>query len=202
MAYGVDPVSGERWLLDWERGRDEDEESWRKLLERLLARGLNAERGLELFVHDGSAGLEKAFEIVYFGQGVERQRCIFHKLRNVTKRVPKSIQAECLARAKKIYLANSRREAVAQFKEWAGKSREQVPDAVACIEKDLEELLSFFKCPKEDWRKVRTTNAIERSFREVRRRTRPMSCFNNNDSCRRILYGVFHHLNKHWQEHA
>jgi predicted Zn-ribbon and HTH transcriptional regulator len=81
VAYGVDPVSGERWLLDWERGRDEDEGSWRILLERLLARGLHAEGGLEVFVHDGSAGLEKAFEMVYFGQGVERQRCIFHTIR-------------------------------------------------------------------------------------------------------------------------
>ncbi len=45
VAYGVDPVSGDKWLLDWERGRDEDEASWRKLLERLLARGLHAEAG-------------------------------------------------------------------------------------------------------------------------------------------------------------
>src|SRR3990170_2621004 len=87
VAYGVDPVSGERWLLDWEKGRDEDEESWRKLLERLLERGVSSERGLELFAHDGSAGLEKAFGMVYFGAGVERQRCIFHKLRNVSRDV-------------------------------------------------------------------------------------------------------------------
>ena len=40
-----------------------------------------------MFVHDGSAGLEQAFELVYFGVGVERQRCIFHKLRNVRRDV-------------------------------------------------------------------------------------------------------------------
>ena len=113
VAYGVDPVSGERWLLDWERGRDEDEESWRKLLERLLARGVSGEGGLELFVHDGSAGLEKAFELVYFGQGVERQRCIFHKLRNVGRDVAgeegmsrkerQKRRAEVMAEAAEVY---------------------------------------------------------------------------------------------------
>ncbi len=43
------------------------------------------------------------------------------------------------------------------------------------------------------------TNAIERAFREVRRRTRPMSCFNNDASCERIIYAVVSHLNKSWE---
>ncbi|HKZ50794.1 MAG TPA: transposase [Dehalococcoidia bacterium] len=47
-------------------------------------------------------------------------------------------------------------------------------------------------------RRVRTTNAIERAFREVRRRTRPMSCLNNPASCERVIYGVFSHLNQTW----
>jgi transposase-like protein len=59
-------------------------------------------------------------------------------------------------------------------------------------------LLAFFGCPAQDWLAIRTTNAIERSFREVRRRTRPISCFQNNASCERIIYAVFHHLNLRW----
>jgi len=69
---------------------------------------------------------------------------------------------------------------------------------VSCLEEDLEELLAFYGCPQEDWRTVRTTNAIERAFREVRRRTRPMSCFQNNASCERIIYAVITHLNHRW----
>jgi transposase-like protein len=46
---------------------------------------------------------------------------------------------------------------------------------------------------------TRTTNAIERCFREVRRRTRPMTCFNNNASCERIIYAVLSHLNNNWK---
>lgn len=87
VASGIDPVSGDRWILDWERGKGEDEASWTTLLERLEERGLRAEKGLRLFVHDGSTGLEAAFATVDFGVGVVRQRCIFHKLQNVRRDV-------------------------------------------------------------------------------------------------------------------
>lgn len=73
------------------------------------------------------------------------------------------------------------------------------PKAVACLLRDWEALLTFFALPPQDWRRVRTTNAIERAFREVRRRTRPMTCFTNPASCDRITYAVMHHLNTQWQ---
>lgn len=73
------------------------------------------------------------------------------------------------------------------------------PKAVKCIKKDLEELLNFYYCPEEIWKKVRTTNVIERAFREVRRRTRPMSCFNNTQIIERIAYAVLSHLNDQWR---
>jgi len=59
-------------------------------------------------------------------------------------------------------------------------------------------LLNFYNCPKEIRKKLRTTNVIERAFREVRRRIRPMSCFNNEQSIERILYAVLNHLNEQW----
>jgi transposase-like protein len=51
------------------------------------------------------------------------------------------------------------------------------------------------------WVKLRTTNVVERAFREVRRRTRPMSCFNNIESIERIVYAVISYLNEHWSLH-
>ena len=71
--------------------------------------------------------------------------------------------------------------------------------AVRCIEKDLEEMLNFYHCPKDIWIKLRITNVIERAFREVRRRARPMSCFNNTQSIERIVYAVLSHLNDKWR---
>jgi transposase-like protein len=67
------------------------------------------------------------------------------------------------------------------------------------LEKDLPELLSFFSFPRHLWRKLRTTNVIERCFVEVRRRTRPMVCFVNVRSVDRILYAIFHRFNDQWR---
>ena len=65
---------------------------------------------------------------------------------------------------------------------------------------EREQLLNFFSMPQPHWKKVRTTNVIERAFREVRRRTRPMSSFTNPASCDRIVFGVISHLNRSWEK--
>lgn len=69
--------------------------------------------------------------------------------------------------------------------------------AVAAFHGDWEALLAFYTVAHHDWRRVRTTNAIERAFREVRRRTRPMSCFTNTASCDRIMFAVIWAFNQH-----
>ena len=119
--------------------------------------------------------------------------------RNVGNKLKAAIQAACLGEAKGIYQAKSRRQAVKRFQRWADHWRRGAPKAVACLERDLEELLSFLDCPVEHHSKIRTTNAIERIFREVRRRTRPISCFTNDASMDRILYGLFSYFNDRWQ---
>ena len=88
------------------------------------------------------------------------------------------------------------------FSDGAQRWCPEAPKAVACLERDLDELLNFLSCPEAHRRKVRTTNAIERASREVRRRTRPMSCLTNDASCERIIYAVVSHLNKSWEGHA
>ena len=71
------------------------------------------------------------------------------------------------------------------------------PRTVRCLRDDLEELLTFFSFKDRSWRKkIRTTNAIERRFREVRRRTRPMEVFSDRTSVERILFAVFSYENK------
>ena len=71
------------------------------------------------------------------------------------------------------------------------------PRAVACLRDDLDELITCWRYKSLDQRKaVRTTNAIERRFREVRRRTRPMGVFSDRTSMDRILFAVFNHENQ------
>ena len=195
-AYGITP-GGHREMISFRQSNSESEAQWEAFLRDLYDRGL---RGgpLALVSTDGCSGLHQALATVY--PYVPRQRCWAHKMRNVAARLPRKIQAVCLAEAKTIYQARTRREAITRFRQWAADWRQTAPNAVKCIEDDLEELLPFLDCPQQHWKKVRTTNAIERSFREVRRRTRPMSCFQNSASVDRIVYGVFSHLNNSWKE--
>ena len=197
-AYGI-TEQGEREIISFRLAGSESEAAWEAFLNDLYGRGLLG-KYLLLIVTDGCPGLKKALDTVY--PYVKRQLCWVHKLRNVAAKLPRRIQKECLKGARSIYQAKTKREAKRCFEEWAQRWRREASKAVECLEKDLEELLSFLECPEKDWRKIRTTNAIERSFREVRRRTRPMSCFNNAASCQRIIYGVISHLNSRWKERA
>ena len=77
--------------------------------------------------------------------------------------------------------------------------RAAYPRMVRQLERDLAELLAFFRLPRHLWRKLRTTNIIERCFVEVRRRTRPMVCFVNVQSVERIIYSIFQRFNLEWK---
>lgn len=194
-AYGITP-QGHRELVSFRQATSESEAQWEAFLRDLYDRGLRGAR-LRLITTDGCPGLHRALDTVY--PYVPRQRCWAHKLRNVAAKLPRKHQEACLREAKVIYQAQTRREAVTRFRQWSAQWRGLAPKAVACLEGDLEELLPFLACPQAHWKKVRTTNAIERAFREVRRRTRPMSCFQNPASVDRIIYGVICHLNKAWE---
>lgn len=194
-AYGI-TVTGHRRLLDFRLATAESQAQWEAFLGSLQERGLLG-RHLKLIVTDGCKGLHAALDTVY--PYVPRQHCWVHKLRNVASLLKRSQQEECLQGARAIYTAETRRSAVQAYWAWARRWRGESPRAVACLERDLEPLLSFLACPPSHRRMVRTTNAIERCFREVRRRTRPMTCFNNNASCERIIYAVFNHLNRSWK---
>lgn len=193
-AYGI-TVRGKRELIDFMVTKHESESRWEGFLNNLYTRGIIGD-ALGLIITDGNQGLEKAVDNIY--PHVKRQRCWAHKLRNVANYLRRKDQDNCIKEARAIYDAKNRKEAVDAYRKWAKRWRSMSPKAVTCIEKDLEELLNFYYCPKEIWIKVRTTNVIERAFREVRRRTRPMSCFNNEQSIERIVYAVMGHLNDQW----
>jgi len=195
VAYGI-TTKGVREVIDFRVVKGETEHDWEVFLSDLYRRGLKGEF-LRLVITDGGKGLLAALEMVY--PHVAWQRCWVHKLRNVACYVPRRYQAECLAAARKIYLASNRREAVQRFKEWKLAWRGRVPKAVHCLEKDLAGLLTFFEQDKKMWVRLRTTNVIERTFRELRKRTRSMYFFANEASCNRIIYALFVNYNKKWE---
>lgn len=194
VVYGI-TLFGKRELIDFRQAKGESQNAWESLLNSLYHRGLLGKH-LKLIVMDGSAGLKAAAGLIY--PHAKIQRCWAHKLRNVSQYCKKKYEKECLNQAKKIYLAKNKKQALKQFKDWKAAWRRLCPKAVWCLEENLEELLPFLDCPKDHQIKVRTTNVIERSFREVRRRTRVFSCFSNLQSSERIIYAIFNDLNNRW----
>jgi hypothetical protein len=198
VAYGADPVSGERWVLDWEKGKEEDLESWRTLLMRLRERGLSAGRGLRLFVHDGGAGLGKALEVVYFGEGVEHQRCVFHKLQNVKRDVlgeegmkhkeRQVRRAEVLSDAARVYRGRDEGEIRQRLAEFRAKWGEREPKAATTLERDFEQTLVYLRVlgkarrRGEEWRVecLRTTSPLERVQRHFRQKVRQVTIFHSD----------------------
>ena len=156
-------------------------------VDNLYRRGLKGDF-LNLVTIDGNRALALAINTVY--PYVYIQKCWVHKLRNIASKLPKSAHSSCLFDAKKIYMADSKRAGTSIYREWVARYSDIYPKPVKCLSKDIESMLCFFDYPKDVWKKIRTTNAIERSFREVRRRTRPMTCFENDKSCSRIIYGI------------
>ncbi len=94
------------------------------------------------------------------------------------------------------FAAPSKPEAIRRFRAWAERWRVKAERAVRCLEKEFYHLLHYYAFPPELWKKIRTTNVLERTFREYRRRTRPMQVFPNPESAERIYYGVTDYLNQ------
>jgi len=196
VAYGI-RKDGRREVIDYRVAKSESEHDWTVFLNDLYQRGLRG-AWLQLIITDGGRGLLTALDMLY--PHVPRQRCWVHKLRNVTGYLPRRYQLDCLREAKRIYLATSYRQAVQRFKVWCRKWRGKAPRAVQCLEKDIEDMLVFLKEDRKLWVKVRTTNVIERQFKELRKRTRPMSVFANVESCDRIIYCLIKKYNTKWED--
>jgi transposase-like protein len=201
-AYGI-TIFGKKELIAFRFAHGESNEACEGFLNDLFRRGLEG-KNLKLIITDGAKGFANAINFVY--QHVKHQRCWVHKLRNATKHLKKSDIKPFKSQVRKIYDATTHRDAVAAFKYLQKHWRSTSPKAVDCIAQDIDQLLAFLTIPiKQEYREfirrqIRTTNIIERAFREVRRRTKPMGCFTNNDSVSRIIYAIFNRLNSKWQE--
>ena len=123
-------------------------------------------------------------------------------MRNLRDGVRRRDQVQVKHDAQRIYLAANAAQARQAFQRFRFHWQAAYPALVRRLERDLPELLTFFDFPRPLWRKLRTTNAIERCFVEVRRRTRPMVLFTNVQSVERIIYAIFSRFNEDWKNHT
>ena len=193
VALGI-RHDGKKEIIDFRLAASESVAEWERFLTDLWRRGLTGE-GLEVICADGGQGLSAALPIVY--PTIALQRCWAHKIRNILDKVRKPDRDAVKASLHAIMDAPNRPKALGAARRFADAWEEACPKAVACLRNDLDDLLTCFRYATLAERKqVRTTNAIERRFREVRRRTRPMGTFQDRTSMDRILFAVFSHQNK------
>jgi len=194
VAYGV-RKDGSRRLLSFRVARTEGTGTWRSFLENLKVRGLKG-HNLELVTMDGAPGLWAAIEEVY--PLVPHQLCWVHKLRNIASYGPRSKREACVGEAARIMYARSSTEAAKLFRQWKKRWHQINPKGVECLERDFERLIPFFEFDPSFRKIIRTTNVIERCFKEIRRRLKVMGCFQNTKSCKRIVLSLFYYFNSKW----
>jgi transposase-like protein len=193
VALGLRP-DGKKEVIDFRLAQSESAAEWERFLGDLIRRGLIGDP-LEMVCVDGGTGLLAALPTAY--PGVPVQRCWAHKIRNVLNKVSRADQPAVKADLHAVMNAKTLPHARSAARRFAGRWTAEYPKAVGCLRDDLDELLTCWRYKSLAQRKaVRTTNAIERRFREVRRRTSPMGVFSDRTSMDRILFAVFNHENQ------
>ena len=193
VALGILP-DGRKEIIDFQLARGESAAEWERLLSSLHRRGLTGE-GLEMICADGGNGLLAALPFVR--PDIPVWRCRAHRIRNILNRIRRSDREDAKRDLHDIMNAPNITAARTAARRFADRWREPHPKAVECLRDDLDDLLARFRYPTPDERKpVRTTNAIERRFREVQRRTRPMGTFRDRTSMERVLFAIFSYRNK------
>src|SRR6266508_1099798 len=172
VAWGV-TLEGRKVLLGLKLGSRESYEDWLDFGRDLLARGT---RPPALIVADGAPGLWKAGRELW--PAALEQRCTVHALRNVTKKLPERLHRELKARYWQILdEATSVADARAGLLALAADYRRAYPAAMAVIERDLDALVCHLRFPTAHRKRIRSTNLLERTFVEVRRRTKVIGRF-------------------------
>jgi transposase-like protein len=194
VCWGV-TLEGRKVLLDLQLGSRESYESWLSFGRDLIDRGLRAPA---LVIADGAPGIWKAARELW--PAALEQRCTIHALRNVTGKLPERHHAEVKARWWKIFdEARSAGEASQQLQVLAGEYRAAYPSAMAVIERDLDALVTHLRFPSEHRKRIRTTNLLERTFVEVRRRTKVIGRFPGETSALSLIWAVLELSSRGWR---
>jgi putative transposase len=183
VIIGATP-EGKKELVGLIDGVRESAQSWRGLLLDLKRRGLAM--APELAVADGALGFWQAIEEVW--PKTRCQRCWVHKTANVLNKLPKSQHSKAKRALQEIWMAETKKDALAAFDAFVETWRVKYDKAVECLIKDREALLAFYDFPAEHWKHLRTTNVIESSFATIRHRTvRSKGCLSNKTALAMIF---------------
>lgn len=193
IAIGVDDA-GERHLLGFDLGASEDEEFWLTFLRSLVKRGLKT---VELVVSDAHEGLKKAVGQVF--AGASWQRCRVHFMRNLLAHVPKRDKCAVADAVRLVFDQPDRITAGFQLHKLAQNLRSYYPEVSKLLEEAEEDILVYKTFPREHWRKIHSTNPLERLNKEIKRRTKVVGVFPDRASVIRLVGMNLKEIDEDWQ---
>ncbi|MGD6877722.1 IS256 family transposase [Bacillus infantis] len=192
IVLGITP-EGHREILGFYVGGVESSNGWQEILLDLRKRGVQE---VLVGVFDGLPGLEEAFKSIFPKADV--QRCVVHKVRSTMNKARKKDQAELSLDLKRVYTSSTFEEADKVLKELKEKWKKTYSRELASWEEDLPVLLTFLHYPEEIQMYIYTTNLIERTNKEVRKRLKTMNSLPNIEAAEKIIYLTSIDYNDRW----
>lgn len=193
IAIGVNE-EGHREVVGVSVSLSEAEPHWRTFLKSLTKRGLT---GVKLIISDDHEGLGAARRAVL--PAVPWQRCQFHLAQNAQSYSPTHGMRKEIGQAMRdIFGQPTLEDAQAMVKRVATKYAKSAPKFSAWLEENVEQGFTVYRFPRAHWKKIRTSNALERVNREVKRRTKVATLFPNEASCLRLVTAVLQEIHEDW----
>ncbi len=194
VAIGID-WEGRRQVLGVELANRESASSWKDFLLTLRQRGL---KGVELVVSDDHAGLRKAIAEVL--PEAIWQRCYVHFLRNALDHLPRKGDDDCLRELRWLYDRRDVNEARKDLAGWLKRWQDKYAKLCAWVEDNIGETFSFYSLPHGHHKHLKSTNMLERLNEEIKRRTRVVRIFPNEQSCLRLIRALAVETHENWIE--
>jgi transposase-like protein len=176
---------GQKVLLAVKNMGGETEAAWRHVLDDLLARGLGTP---ELVIVDGGKGLEAALASLWSDMPV--QRCTVHKEPNLLAHAPKDLHDEIKADYTDMMYAENADAVLSKRKAFLTKWRLRCRGVADSLEEAGERLFTFLGYPPEQWKSLRTTNAIERLHEEFKRRIKTQCALPSAETAAMLFWAL------------
>jgi transposase-like protein len=187
-------ADGRKVMLHLALGNKESHPNWLEFLRDMVKRGLQTP---VLVTTDGAPGLLRAVEEAF--PNSLRQRCLAHKTRNVTDKVPNNVRAEIKNAVRAAYYAPNREVANMIAADVLKAYQSNYPASMRSFQDDWEASIAYLRCPAIHHKRIRTTNLLERSFLEERRRTRTIPRFFTERSCLKLVFATLWRASQRWQ---
>jgi len=193
IAVGVDE-QGERHLLGFDLGGSEDEAFWLAFLRSLVSRGL---KKVQLVISDAHEGLKKAISQVF--TGASWQRCRVHFMRNLLARIPHKDKKEVADAVRLIFEQPSLQSAQDQLSQLVKKIEPIYPKGATLLLEAEPDILAYKSFPKEHWRRIHSTNSVERLNKEIKRRTKVVGIFPDQPAVIRLVGSLLIEIDDDWR---